>query len=505
MTVATDSIQFGTINTGAPADLLEDWSQIHWPPIQEQVKRLQMRIAKAVRAGRWGKVKALQRLLTRSFYGKLLAVKRVTENKGKRTPGVDGKIWLTPASKRKAVVQIRHRGYSPLPLRRLYILKSDGRKKRGLGIPSMSDRAMQALWVQALQPVAETVADQHSYGFRPYRSTADAIEQCFNVLATRNSAQWVLEGDIRSCFDEISHGWLLQNIPMDKGILRSWLRAGYVEEGILHETIAGTPQGGIASPTIANMTLDGLEAAVYQSVGSTEYARRRSKINVIRYADDFVITGCTKEVLEQRVQPAVARFLADRGLDLSEEKTRIAHIEQGFDFLGQTVRKYGGKLLIKPSRKSIKALLDKVRAIVKANKAAEQAMLIRKLNPVIRGWANYHHHVVSSYVFNHVDNQIWHLLWRWAKRRHPNKSAAWIRKRYFHRIGNQNWVFAQGVSINTLFVGTKLFLASSVAIKRHIKIRSNANPFDAQWVDYFTQRRMRLRALTTLPGPLVGR
>lgn len=215
------------------------------------------------------------------------------------------------------------------------------------------------------------------------------------------------------------------------------------------------------------MTLYGLEAIVYQNVDSTESARPKSKINVIRYADDFVITGCTKEVLEQRVQPAVAQFLADRDLDLSEEKTRIVHIEQGFDFLGQNVRKYGGKLLIKLSRKSIKALLDKVRAIVKANKTAEQAVLIRKLNSVVRGWTNYHHYVVSSYVFNHVDNQICHLLWRWAKR-------------YFHRIGNQNWGFAQGVGINTLFVGTKLFLAAGVAIKRHIKIRSNANPYDAQ-------------------------
>jgi RNA-directed DNA polymerase len=243
------------------------------------------------------------------------------------------------------------------------------------------------------------------------------------------------------------------------------------------------------------MTLDGLEAAVYQSVGSTESARRKSKINVIRYADDFVITGCTKEVLKQHVQPAVVRFLAERGLDLSEEKTRIVHIKQGFDFLGQNVRKYGSKLLIKPSRKSIKSLLDKVRAIVKANKTARQAVLIHKLNPVIRGWTNYHRHVVSSYVFNHIDNQIWHLLWKWAKRRHPNKSAAWIRRRYFHRIGNYNWVFAQGVGGQNLFMGVKLFRATSVAINRHIKVRSDANPYDSRWLDYFTQRQRRLRSL----------
>jgi RNA-directed DNA polymerase len=489
MTVEIGSINPETFNTGAPIDLPEDWSQIHWPPIKEQVKRMQMRIAKAVREERWGKVKALQHLLTRSFYGKLLAVKRVTENKGKRTAGVDGKIWSTSASKKKSVMQIRHRGYKPLPLRRLYIPKSDGKKKRGLGIPSMSDRAMQALWMQALQPVAETVADQHSYGFRPYRSAADAIEQCFNVLATRSSSQWVLEADIRSCFDEISHDWLLRNIPMDKGVLQSWLQAGYIEKGTLHETIAGTPQGGIASPTIACMTLDGLEVAVYRSVGSKERDRRKFKINVIRYADDFVITGCTKEVLEQYVKPAVARFLAERGLNLSEEKTRIVHVTQGFDFLGQNVRKYGNKLLIKPSRKSIKVLMDKVRGIVKANKSIEQAVLIRQLNPVIRGWANYHRHVVSSQVFNLVDNQIWLLLWRWAKRRHPNKNAVWIRKRYFHRIGNYKWVFAQGFGSHVLFVGVKIYRAASVPIKRHIKIRSYANPYDAKDADYFVQRQ----------------
>lgn len=450
------------------------------------------------------KLKILQRLLTRSFYSKLLALKRVTENKGKRTSGVDGKLWLTPTSKLKAVSQIKHRGYKSLPLRRLYILKSDGKKKRGLGIPSMSDRAMQALWMQALQPVAETVADQHSYGFRPYRSTADAIEQCFNVFATRNSAQWVLERDIRSCFDEISHDWLLEHIPMDKRVLQRWLQAGYVEGSNLHKTVAGTPQGGIASPTIANMTLDGLEAAVYQSVGLTESARRKSKINVIRYADDFVISGCTKEILELRVQPAVALFLLERGLYLSKEKTHIVHINQGFDFLGQNVRKYGNKLLIKPSRKSIKSLLDKVRIIVKENKSVEQAVLIRQLNSIIRGWANYHHHVVSSYAFNFVDNQIWRLLWKWAKRRHPNKNAAWIKRRYFHRIGNNNWVFAQGISGPKLFMGVKLFSAASVAIKRHIKIRSEANPYDSDWADYFTQRRKRLRALIRLPSPSLG-
>jgi RNA-directed DNA polymerase len=305
-------------------------------------------------------VKALQHLLTRSHSGKLLAVKRVTENRGKRTPGVDGKIWSTPAAKWKGMQSMQHRGYRAMPLRRIYIPKSSG-KKRPLGIPCMRCRAMQALWKLALEPIAETLADPNSYGFRPQRSTADAIEQCFITLAKRASPEWILEGDIRNCFDSFDHAWLLENIPMDKQVLRQWLQAGHIDDGTLFATTAGTPQGEIISPVIATMTLDGLESAVYASVGSTEHARRRSKLNVIRYADDFVVTGISKEVLVHKVLPAVRQFIAVRGLELSEEKTRITHISAGFDFLGQNVRKYSGKLLIKPAKKSVKSLLGSVR------------------------------------------------------------------------------------------------------------------------------------------------
>lgn len=282
---ANDSIALAThIEAGAPARADQMWLQTNWFHISAQVRRLQVRIAKATREGRWGKVKALQHLLTRSHSGKLLAVKRVTENRGKRTPGVDGKIWSTPAAKWKGMQSMRHRGYRAMPLRRIYIPKSGG-KKRPLGIPCMRCRAMQALWKLALEPIAETLADPNSYGFRPQRSTADAIEQCFITLARRASPEWILEGDIRSCFDSFDHAWLLENIPMDKQVLRQWLQAGHIDDGTLFATTAGTPQGGIISPIIANMTLDGLESAVYASVGSTAHARRRSKLNVIRYAD----------------------------------------------------------------------------------------------------------------------------------------------------------------------------------------------------------------------------
>ena len=473
--------------SGAPERSEWAWLQADWTHLTTQVNRLQVRIAKATQAGRWGKVKALQRLLSRSHSGKMLAVKRVTENRGKSTPGVDGKVWSTPAAKFKGMLSLRHHGYRPMPLRRVYIPKSNG-QKRPLGIPCMSCRAMQALWKLALEPVAECSADPNSYGFRPERSTADAIEQCFVTLAKRVSPQWILEGDIRGCFDNISHEWLAKHIPMDKAILRQWLEAGYVDEGTLFDSTAGTPQGGVISPVLANMTLDGLEAAVYASVGSTKFSRTKTQLNVIRYADDFVVTGISKEVLEAKVLPAIQAFMAERGLELSPEKTRITHIEQGFDFLGQNVRKYNEKLLIKPATKSVKALLGKAREIIKKHASATQAVVIRLLNPIIRGWATYHRHVVAKECFATVDHHIWHLLWRWARRRHPAKGAKWVLRKYFHRDDGLAWAFAAKGPDDGQSPRLRLFRAVTLPITRHVKIRAQANPYDANWKPYFERR-----------------
>lgn len=488
MTVTDSAAQAAAIGAGAPSPFDQMWLQADWPRIKEEVKRLQARIAKATTEGRWGKVTVLQRLLTRSHSGKMLAVKRVTENRGKRTPGVDGKLWSTPAAKWKGMEAMQHRSYRALPLRRIYIPKSNG-KMRPLGIPRMLCRSMQALWKLALEPVSETLADPNSYGFRPKRSTADAIGYCFTTLAKRCAPTWVLEGDIRGCFDNFSHDWILENIPMDKVILRQWLQAGFIDEGALFATEAGTPQGGIISPVIANMTLDGLEAAVYASVGPTKHARGKFNINVVRYADDFVVTGISKEILEYNVLPAVRQFMAVRGLELSEEKTRITHIADGFDFLGQNVRKYDGKLLIKPASKSVKSLMDKVREIVNGNKSSTQANLILQLNPVIRGWAMYHRHVVSKSRFSSIDAYIWQLLWKWAMRRHPMKGARWVRQRYFHAEGNRNWVFAAKDKVKGSIQRHRLFRASTIPIVRHVKIRSKANPFDPAWTSYFAHRQ----------------
>lgn len=487
MTVPAGMAQPATVGTGAPPAFEETWDQINWDQVTDEVTRLQVRIAKATQAGRRNKVQALQRLLTRSHGGKLLAVKRVTENAGKKTAGVDGRIWSTPMSKLKAAQSLTHRGYQPLPLRRVYIPKSNG-KERPLGIPCMFDRAMQALWLLALNPVAEATADPNSYGFRPKRSTADAIEQCFCVLAKRPSAQWILEGDIRGCFDNISHSWLLANIPMDAGILLKWLKAGYMERGALFPTEAGTPQGGIASPVLANMTLDGLEDAVRSAARQITTARQKSKVNVVRYADDFVVTGASRELLEQCVKPTVEKFLAARGLQLAPEKTHVTHICHGFDFLGQNVRKHGNKLLIKPARKSVKALLDKVREVLRKNMAATQAQVILLLNPIVQGWAMYHRHVVSAATFTRIDHLVWKMLWGWAKRRHPRKNAGWIRARYFQRHGRRDWIFACSASGGEQVRQFVLFRAETLPIKRHTKVRGDANPFDPAWFAYFRRR-----------------
>ena len=481
----------------APTRRKEHWKLpdgLDWKTVEESVKRLQMRIAKAAKEGKHRKVTALQWLLAHSRLAKLLAVRRVTSNKGKNTPGIDGVVWKTSRQKMKAADGLKRRGYRAQPLRRVYIAKKSG-KMRPLGIPTMHDRAMQALYALTLAPVAETLADPNSYGFRQGRSCADALVQCYITLAGKHCSQWILEADITSCFDEISHQWLMNNIPIDKRMLTAWLTAGYIDKGALYPTLRGTPQGGIISPLLMNMTLDGIETAAKESVpwyipGTTS----RCGVNVVRYADDFIITAKSKEMLEDCVVPAITSFLRQRGLTLSPEKTRITGIEQGFDFLGQNVRKYDGKFLTKPARKSIQGIQASLRQILDAHGGTDTWSMIRRLNQLIQGWCNYHRNACSAKTFKYIDTWLFWVIKQWLHRRHPNKGRRWLRKKYYRYARNNRWTFfCAGKDRHGKPEHRELVKAGRIGIIRHVKIRAEANPFDPVWTDYFADRKVKNR------------
>lgn len=472
---------------GAPVNELIEWKSVNWRAARKQVRRLQVRIAKAVQEKRWNKVRSLQNLLTHSLAAKLLAVKRVTSNKGKKTPGVDGTLWQGARAKWQAVQSLHRRGYRVQPLRRIYIPKKNG-KKRPLSIPTMMDRAMQALYKLALAPISETLADRNSYGFREGRSCADAVSALFGFLSKPNSATWVLEADITGCYDNISKEWLLENITMDKTILQKWLDAGYVEKGITYSSRKGTPQGGIISPTLANMTLDGLEEVVKSAVPW------RSRVNFVRYADDFVITGKSKRLLEERVKPAVEKFLAERGLTLSEEKTMITHIRNGFNFLGQNFRKHGRVLHITPALDGVLAIKRKIGELTRKHVSSPMPVLIKKLNETLRGWANYHRHVVASEAFSRIDTYVFEQLWRMIRQRHQNRSKKWLIQRYWTAAGRK-YVFA--IRSKTTKEVEKVYQVvriCAIGIRRHIKIKADANPYLPEFGRYFWERRHRRKS-----------
>lgn len=458
--------------------LYQNWKTINWHQVEKRVNKLQTRITKAVFENKWNLVKRLHYLLTHSYSAKLLAVRRVIRNKGKRTPGIDGEKWLTPDSKIKAVLSLTGKKYRAKPLKRVFINKPGKNKKRPLGIPTMYDRAMQSLYALALEPIAETMSDTRSFGFRRYRSTKDACQQIFLCLCKKNSAQWILEGDIKGCFDNINHQWLLANIPMERSILTQFLKAGFIYKHHLNPTKAGTPQGGIISPILANMTLDGIEKLLM-----TKYSKRgktSTKVNFIRYADDFIVTTNSDETARE-IKDEITAFLKERGLELSDDKTLITHINEGFDFLGWNFRKYNGKLLTKPSKKSIKRFTDTISQTITEGMAWSQEVLISKLNPIIRGWANYHNSIVSSDTFRTLDHKIWELLWKWAKRRHPKKPKNWIVNKYWKRSQSRRWNFRTEKSSLLLLFKTK--------IRRHTPLKLQMNPFLD--TEYFRERQKK--------------
>lgn len=465
------SISKNTWNRG------EDFESMDWKSVESHVRGLQMAISKAYARGEYNLAKRKCYLLTHSYDARLLAVRKVTTNQGRYTPGVDGEIWVTSAQKLAAARSLESKGYVPKPLRRVHIPKSNGRL-RPLSIPTMRDRAMQTLYGFALDAIQEATADPNSYGFRIGRGCKDANEQLFIVLSQRRSAQWILDFDIKGCFDHISHEWLIENIPMDKRILRKFLKAGFVFGNKLFPTNEGTPQGGTISPILANMTLNGMEKLVKDHFGT------RCKINLVRFADDAVLTASSKELAEE-AKVLLGKFLAERGLEFSEEKTKVVHIDEGFDFLSYNFRKFNGKYKCSPSKKAMKRFKDEISKTVKKAIAWTQDDLIQTLNQKIRGWCRYQDITTHSEEFRDIDNHVFRVLVKWARSRHPRRNWTFIRHKYWHTRGGNRWVFCTENST--------LVRAETIPRKKHIKIRMDANAY-IDW-KYVKQRRTMHKAV----------
>jgi RNA-directed DNA polymerase len=465
----------------------EDWRTSPWRDDQRNVYRLQKRIDQAARRGDWKRVRNLQRLLLRSWSARCLATRQVTQdNRGKRTPGVDGIASLTPEERLRLAHHLRCLSrWTVDPIRRSYIPKPNNpSEKRGLGIPTLRDRAMQALVKLALEPEWEAVFEPNSYGFRPGRSTHDAIEAIFNFI--RLQPQYVLDADIEKCFDRISHDGLLAKLHAPQPVMRlirDWLKAGILEDGQTLFPEAGTPQGGVLSPWLANIALHGLETFVSRN-------GRQHRVVVIRYADDFVILCDDLDVLLEAKTRAES-WLAEMGLRLKAEKTHITHTlnqhagRTGFDFLGFHIQQYpvgkyrthkrraGYKTLIMPSRKAVQRHLRELKTTIRQYRGAPQAALIAALNPKIRGGTLYYQSSVAARLFNKLDSLLHHKLMRWASFRHPRKTNGWRYRRYWRQVG-MYMAFSDGTS--------SLTRHGEMPITRHVKVKGDKSPYDGDWV-----------------------
>lgn len=484
-----------TVVVNGPEDDVLDWLSIDWPTVEDEVRRLRQRIFTASQAGDLKKVRNLQKLMLRSRANALLSVRRVTElNAGRMTAGIDGVVVVTAPGKAALAERVRKRDRrsTAQPVKRVYIPKANG-KQRPLGIPVIVDRAQQAQVVNALEPEWEARFEPKSYGFRPGRGCHDAIEAIFHVARGPNpSRRWVLDADLAAAFDRIDHSHLLNHLGTfpARAQVEQWLKAGVVEQGRLTPTEEGTPQGGVVSPLLLNIALHGMEEAAgvrRQLTGVHAGETRRDSPILIRYADDFLAL-CHSQDQAEKVKASLAGWLAPKGLVFNEDKTRIVNLDEGFDFLGFTVRRQSGKLLIKPSKAAIRRIRDRLRTEMRSLRGANVAMVLKRLTPIVRGWAAYYRAVVSSEVFSALDRYLWKLTYKWAKHSHPKKSKHWIVDQYFARFNKSRrdrWVFGDRIS------GAYLVKFAWTNIVRHQMVTKGASPDDPAWAEYWAARRRR--------------
>jgi RNA-directed DNA polymerase len=490
------------IGTGKP---LENWAAINWTLVKKRVRNLRQRIYRATQNGQWNRVRSLMKLMLRSYSNLLLSVRRITqENQGKSTAGVDGQTALSSEQRVQLVKRMQNQTLWRIhPTKRVYIPKANG-KLRPLGIPALENRVAQTIVKNALEPSWEARFENHSYGFRPGRSCHDAIEQCHTRL--RNGGDtWILDADLKGAFDHLSHQFILDTIGQVPGrkLIKQWLKAGYVEAEMFHATDEGVPQGGTISPLLLNIALNGMElllssyvtTSVHQPSANANRQKPYKKMvltyGYCRYADDFLITAKTRADIEAII-PVLQDWLSVRGLELNGEKTQIVTIQQGCHFLGFTVRHFKHKCFCQPQKEKVKAFLKRIRNWLKNHPTVTPAAVIHHLNPILRGWGNYYRHGASKAVFSYVDSQIWRAIWRWCRRRHPNKGARWIVKTYYRTFKGRNWTFAitaldRAGNRKTL----TLVRLAAIPIQRHVKVKGTASPDNPSLRNYWQHRQTR--------------